>query len=341
MAPRVGLDVKRRNDTIVPPTDGIRALKGIEPPRPPWHNRFPQTADEVARVVASDIPALAGCRAVPLGEGWDYCAFLVDDTWVFRFPKRRQAGRALLREAQTLERLRAVASLPVAVPEYRFVVESSGSFPTAYAGYACLAGEPIHALRTLDLDTAALARALGAFLGTVHRATPIPRPRGVCDDFVGTLSEFRRVLNEAAAGLPPRFVAAARRLLDAAPPRWNGEAVFVHGDLGAEHILVDGQGRLAAVIDWGDAGWGDPLGDFVGLWAWAGDAATRLALDAAAQPMSEETWRRLRTWGTCYAIGTFHYGYKAGREAYARAGLEWLTRLHRAGQLDDPGASDA
>ena len=36
---------------------------------------------------------------------------------------------------------------------------------------------------------------------------------------------------------------------------------FVHQDLHPENILVH-DGRLAALIDWGDAGWGDPASDF-------------------------------------------------------------------------------
>ena len=33
--------------------------------------------------------------------------------------------------------------------------------------------------------------------------------------------------------------------------------MFIHGDLGAEHVFVD-DGRITGVIDWGDAAIGDP-----------------------------------------------------------------------------------
>jgi aminoglycoside phosphotransferase (APT) family kinase protein len=35
---------------------------------------------------------------------------------------------------------------------------------------------------------------------------------------------------------------------------------FIHGDLGAEHVFVDGD-RITGVIDWGDAAIGDPAID--------------------------------------------------------------------------------
>jgi aminoglycoside phosphotransferase (APT) family kinase protein len=38
--------------------------------------------------------------------------------------------------------------------------------------------------------------------------------------------------------------------------------VLVHDDLGPAHILVKATGDLAGVIDWGDAGPGDPASDF-------------------------------------------------------------------------------
>jgi aminoglycoside phosphotransferase (APT) family kinase protein len=40
---------------------------------------------------------------------------------------------------------------------------------------------------------------------------------------------------------------------------------FVHNDLHEWNIMCDAQGGLLAVIDWGDAGWGDPTLDFAAI----------------------------------------------------------------------------
>jgi aminoglycoside phosphotransferase (APT) family kinase protein len=316
-------------------------LKGLEPPLPPWHNRFPLTAEEAARVVATDVPELAPCTAEHLGEGWDYATFRVDHEWVFRFPKRRQAGRALLREVRTLRELRATAELPLAVPAYRWVIETSRAFPAPYAGYAFLPGLPLLSLDAGAVDVEAVGRTLGAFLGRLHASAPSARPRIAPDDFAAYFADFRADFAAVEDALPAALAGACRVLLANAPMRWRGPAVFVHGDLGAEHVLCEPNGRPTAVIDWGDAGWGNPLGDFVGLWAWGGDAAAGAALAAAGRTLYAGEWQRLRLWGACYALGTFRYGYKDGQEALTRPALEWLARMERTGQLHDPGRCDA
>jgi aminoglycoside phosphotransferase (APT) family kinase protein len=40
---------------------------------------------------------------------------------------------------------------------------------------------------------------------------------------------------------------------------------FIHNDLHEWNIMCDAQGGLLAVIDWGDAGWGDPTLDFAAV----------------------------------------------------------------------------
>ena len=75
--------------------------------------------------------------------------------------------------------------------------------------------------------------------------------------------------------------------------RWDGAPVWFHGDVAEGNLLVR-DGRLAAVIDFGTSGAGDPACDVVIAWTFldgAGRTAFRrgLALDDA-------TWARGRGW---------------------------------------------
>jgi aminoglycoside phosphotransferase (APT) family kinase protein len=45
----------------------------------------------------------------------------------------------------------------------------------------------------------------------------------------------------------------------------SGPDCFIHNDLHEWNIMCDAQGGLLAVIDWGDAGWGDPTLDFAAI----------------------------------------------------------------------------
>ena len=309
----------------------------------PWQNEYPLDPTRVAEIIAADIDQLDVARVSVLGEGWDFCTFVVNDEWVFRFPKRRQCARQLAREYQLLEALSGpLGDQSIAIPRYRFYVRTPALFTLAYVGYPMLRGDALIDCAVDALDRAAIGRQLGGFLQRLNAAAPKPPPRIYHDHFPANLIDFRRELDDASVSLPTHIAAACRRLLAKTPAPDDAAPLFQHGDLGAEHILVDRRSsRITAIIDWGDAGWGDHVGGLVGLWAWGGDNAVRAALSEWGRVLSDDAWSRLRLWGVAYAIGSAYYGYKDRRDALHATALRWLDRMHSNGQLADPETPDA
>ncbi len=217
-------------------------------------------------------------HATLLGHGWDNAAFLVDDAYVFRFPRRAVAVELIRSEVAVLPRIAPLLPLPVPVPV--FAGAPSAAYPWPFAGYRLLPGTPLDAARPDVRNRARLTPALGQFLRALHG----PRPRAAAEgllggDTIGRLDHAKRLPqartrfdDAAAAGVLPdagRFVAAMERLAPDDVPR---PAVVVHGDLYARHLLLDGGGAPAGVIDWGDVHLGDPALDL---------AAALLVLPAA------------------------------------------------------------
>jgi HAD superfamily hydrolase (TIGR01509 family) len=110
----------------------------------------------------------------------------------------------------------------------------------------------------------------GAAVRALH-AAPIPPGMAMFCDGVGAWNEHlehriavecaaavqRRLIDQADADAVRRY--AARTLALAGPaPR-----ILLHGDLQARHLLVDGE--RVVLVDFGDAGWGDPALDLVVL----------------------------------------------------------------------------
>ncbi len=82
---------------------------------------------------------------------------------------------------------------------------------------------------------------------------------------------------------------------------WPGPPVWFHGDVADGNLLVR-DGRLAAVIDFGCSGVGDPACDTVIAWTLLhgpSRAAFRAALDLDA-----DTWARGRGWALWKALIT-------------------------------------
>ena len=96
--------------------------------------------------------------------------------------------------------------------------------------------------------------------------------------------------------------AAAAAILDAAvASTWSGPPVWFHGDIAFGNLLVR-EGRLAAVIDFGTTGIGDPACDVVLAWTLLSGDSRREFRDTLG--LDDDTWARGRGWGLWKALIT-------------------------------------
>jgi aminoglycoside phosphotransferase (APT) family kinase protein len=247
---------------------------------------------------------------------------------VFRFPKRADVEQQLLRELEVLPTIARHA--PVPVPEYQFVGRPSGLFPRHFGGYAILPGVPAHLL-ALDLtELARMAPQIGGFLSGLHGAdvnalrSPLP---------VSSISE---VLGEARADAMGELEKLERVMPGGLSPRWrtyveqgaavdspSDAVVLVHGDLAAEHFLVE-RGTLSGVIDWSELAISSPALDLAALLHWGGDALADEALKFYPRPITTTTLEQARYIAVCRAVLDVAFGLETGRAEYIAGALRAL-----------------
>ncbi|MFE4217152.1 aminoglycoside phosphotransferase family protein [Streptomyces sp. NPDC056844] len=88
-------------------------------------------------------------------------------------------------------------------------------------------------------------------------------------------------------------------------PAPEGPAVWVHGDLQPGNVLVTGDGRLSAVIDFGCMGLADPAVDLIPAWyLLRADARPTFRTRVGADPA---TWERARGWALSIALMELSY----------------------------------
>jgi aminoglycoside phosphotransferase (APT) family kinase protein len=228
------------------------------------------TVDEALarRLIARQFPDLELGSVCLLGQGWDMTVWLVDDRWVFRFPRRETVLRGLLAEIAYLPQLASLLPLPVPVPTR--IGEASPEYGWPFYGAPFLRGRELADANLAEEERAALGRRLGEFLRTLHG---LKLPAGLPVDPVRRADMTFRVpktlerlaeLEQLELWHVPR---EAHELLEAAAELDLPETeVVVHGDLHLRHLLVDDAGRAAAVIDWIDLSYGDPGVDLVLYW---------------------------------------------------------------------------
>ena len=248
---------------------------------------------EYAAVIQVAFPALLEVTPVSLlGEGWDNVVLETAGGVVFRFPKREPVAASQAIEARLLPFLRGHLTPDIPVPTYE--AAPTTGFDWGFIGYEKLPGQALAAAAIDEHNVERLTAAIGRFLAELHqfsvdraRALGAPGPRQWKPSYVGlseaVLPALRRELRLNEFNRVRRWW---REYL-ADERAWDFPAALVHGELAAEHLLVDDEHRdLLGVIDWGDAVVGDPAIDFVGLMRSYG---------------SEFTWRVVEAYGTAGA----------------------------------------
>lgn len=191
--------------------------------------------------------------------------------WLWRGPRHRRAEERLRAEAGFLAWLAPQVPLAVPLPEL-FSAE-----PLRFRHRPIMGGP-----WTPGPDDAAEGELFGAFLKALH-ALPVDEAVAAgardAEEVNGEQQRLReRCSTEVVPHLPRSVQAPALAVLMRQIGADDVEATLVHADVRAEHLLR-GEGGLAGVIDWLDAGIGDPAMDL----AWPLYGATPQFADGFAR----------------------------------------------------------
>jgi aminoglycoside phosphotransferase (APT) family kinase protein len=220
-----------------------------------------------------------------------------------RLPLLPRSTEALHKEAAWLPVL--APQVPLAGPEVVMVGEPDDAYPLEWAIHRWIDGEPWSAA-PVD-DEVAAAQALADYITALQRIDTNGGPsagRGAQGPPVRDRDRWVRASFAVTAGVLD--TAAAARIWDEVldAPDWDLPPVWVHGDLLAPNVLVR-EGRLHALIDYGNACVGDPAVDLAAAWSLFGPAGRRhlrSVLDA-----DDATWTRARGWAITAIIGVAYY----------------------------------
>ena len=108
-----------------------------------------------------------------------------------------------------------------------------------------------------------------------------------------------------------------------AAPAYDGEPCWFHGDLHEGNLLVR-DGQLAAVIDWGAAGRGDPAIELNAMWGYLPESAADLYRTTVG--LDEAAYRRARGFALAPSISASTY-YRETAPGISRGALRTVKRL--------------
>jgi aminoglycoside phosphotransferase (APT) family kinase protein len=260
-------------------------------------------ADLVHRLVAAQFPQWAGLPVTPVVPGGhDHRTFRLGAELSVRLPSAEGYAQQVAKEQRWLPVL--APRLELAIPQPVAHGAPGEGYPYEWSVYRWLEGEP--ATAETIADPVALAVELAGFLRALGAADaaggPPPGPhnfhRGGPVAFYEP--ETLRAIEALGDRIPRDAVLAVWEA--AVASAWAGEPVWFHGDVAEGNLLLR-DGRLAAVIDFGTSGVGDPACDTVIAWTLLRGRARAAFREALGG--DEGLWARGRGWALWKALITF------------------------------------
>ncbi|MEJ3749848.1 aminoglycoside phosphotransferase family protein [Actinomycetes bacterium KLBMP 9797] len=254
----------------------------------------------VRRLIAAQFPQWRDLPVTPVAvDGWDNRTYRLGEDMTVRLPTAAGYVPAVAKENDWLPRL--APALPVAVPPVLAAGAPGEGYPFPWSVRGWLPGETADPARIDDMPGFAVS--VAEFIRALQRCDTVGAPHAGQHSFHRGASpahydqETRRSLVRLAGRVD---TARAAAVWDAAlAAEWRGAPVWFHGDIAAGNLLVV-DGKLAAVIDFGTSGVGDPACDLVIAWTMFAGDSRRAFRQAVAH--DEDAWARARGWALWKAL---------------------------------------
>ncbi|KRC88617.1 hypothetical protein ASE25_12235 [Terrabacter sp. Root85] len=266
------------------------------------------TPELVRRLLADQCPQLAELPVTALPddvEGTDNVLFRLGDALVVRMPKVEWAAQQADSDARWLPRL--APHLPVGVPVPVHLGRPSDDYPWAWSVVPWVDGTTPPRLGSDDVPLARDVADFALRLREVDATGGPTKPPGSRGTPLSHVDAAARAGLERLRGHDDALdLDAAERAWDicVSAPDWEGDPVWIHGDLQPGNLVVD-TGRLVAVIDWGALGVGDPAPDVAAaLWTFTGDARD---LYRETVCPDDATWLRACGWALAPSLTGIDY----------------------------------
>ena len=228
-------------------------------------------------------------------QGIDHRTFHLGDHMLVRLPSAENYAPQVLKEQQWLPVLAQYLDIPIPTPLH--MVEPNLFFPRPWSIYQFIPGEDAQACHLSTDELNNLANDLGMFIRQLHTTpTRMGPPSGAHNFYRGCpLSVYDAEIKGNVSCLENIIdIKKALAIWEAALcSRWIKPDVWVHGDIAAGNLLIK-KGKLAAVIDFGCMGVGDPSCDLMIAWTFFRGAAR--SIFKRILNLDLNTWRRARGW---------------------------------------------
>jgi aminoglycoside phosphotransferase (APT) family kinase protein len=277
----------------------------------------------VRALLQAQHPDLADLPLQLVATGWDNATYRLGDQLAVRLPRIADAADLLRKEQRWLPQL--AQRLPVTVPVPVRVGEPAAGYPWSWSVVPWVPGRSAEHEHLSPAQAGRFGRFLAALHQPVSKSFPRNDYRGVSLASVADAFEQRLDrLSTVHTGLSMPLSAVRGRWRQAVAAPAGVLDTCVHGDLHPKNVVVD-EGRLAAVLDWGDLTAGDPAIDLGAAWMLFPVDAHQDVWDEY-RPAPPDTMVRAAGWAVYFGAMLLEVGL-ANDPPFAGIGRRTLARV--------------
>ena len=266
------------------------------------------------------------------GQGWDNVAFLVNEKYIFRFPRNQEADQLLCDENLVLPKL--CSMVPLQIPKLVYFGKPMPAYPFHFHGYEMLEGVPAYRVNLFDDELKSCLKSLAQFLKKLHSIKSVQASAMGAQIQMYDKTKVQLVVESLqkrieailqknifvfnGAFIDQVIAQAQTVIID------HGDDCLVHGDLDYRHMLLQGS-KLTGIIDWGDVGINHPVIDFVVIHGMFPRSMHEIFFETYGS-VSEDIWSYARFLALHRAITLMMYGhdikdtkmFDAAKQSYER-----------------------
>lgn len=221
--------------------------------------------NNLLKKIKKEFPDLVWKKAVFTNMNWDFDVAILDNKYIFRFPRSSDSQKKLKMEIGLLEYLNKKVNIEI--PNYLYIAKNLG-----FAGYNFINGISVSKERHKKLSNKKkvfMAKKLAIFLNNLHDTSiKIAQKYGVTED--DDLEEYRKfkveVVKYLFSKLKKQEIEDVKKFLKVLASIYPiKKKVLTHGDLARNNFLMR-SGEVSGIIDFSDMAINDPAIDFNDFW---------------------------------------------------------------------------
>ena len=276
----------------------------------------------VRHLLETQFPQLAHLPLQYLNEGWDNVIFQLGSAYLIRLPRRSIAVPFIEKEQTWLSKLNSLLSIPIPAPVHQG--KPLDEYPWPWSITPWFTGRMAAEETLKNTEAGRLARFLATLHG--HELTEIPphnpsRATPLATKAEGTEQRLKAFIEQGKAVPRLQVLWESAVQLDCPPE----ERSLIHGDLHPKNMITD-QGRIAAIIDWGDLTLGDPATDLAAFWLLFAEERVR---EQALAEYSVSPKMRIRAigWAIFFSTILLDIGLNSNDPLFIQVGQDGLDHL--------------